>query len=193
MIIYTLPRAIIVPWSQTLATLKPLRFPRPPADRSRRWKRFWKNSWPWCAPTLAHGHFEISVSGEDGKAGCTSVIITRGRSQILGSEAAIIHVVRPAQTRAPVHLKPGSDAIDANVEAQIASLGPEVPVMASSAARFSKTRSSFGSRALRARLTREDARPGGGDTSSASSRLFKIGPQPQRPAHPSSEANKEAA
>ena len=28
---------------------------------------------------IAHGHFEIAVSGEDGKAGYTSVIITAGK------------------------------------------------------------------------------------------------------------------
>lgn len=28
---------------------------------------------------IAHGHFEIAVSGEDGKAGYTNVIITAGK------------------------------------------------------------------------------------------------------------------
>jgi len=79
MIIYTLPRAIIVHVADSCNTKS--HFVSPGLRRTALvgGNGFWKNSWPWWRADIAHGHFEISVSGEDGKAGCTSVIITAGK------------------------------------------------------------------------------------------------------------------
>jgi hypothetical protein len=65
--------------SQTLATLKATSFPPASGGPLSSVETVLEKLVALVRADIAHGHFEISVSGEDGKAGCTSLIITAGK------------------------------------------------------------------------------------------------------------------